>query len=63
MPFHWIESLLALAFAAVWAFIGVTLVGDRLGEVRRQRIAPQGPHFGASATRKRRRRAAASSAG
>ena len=45
MPFHLIESVLAFAFAAVWAFIGLTLIGDRLHEVRQRRIAPSAPHY------------------
>ena len=57
MPFHWIESVLALAFAAVWAFIGLTLVGDRLHEVRKSRVAPRGPHFAVGRRRAASRRA------
>ncbi len=49
MPFHWIESLLAISFTLVWLFIGATLLGDRLGEVRQRRSTPRGesqaPHF------------------
>lgn len=45
MPFHWIESALAVSFAAVWAFIGLTLVGDRIGEVRERRMTGHGPHY------------------
>lgn len=51
MPFYWIESILAISFTLVWVFIGMTLLGDRLSEVRQRRSALQsdiqGPHFSA----------------
>lgn len=60
MPFYWIESILAVSFTLVWVFIGMTLLGDRLSEVRQRRSAihgePQGPHFSSKPIRSPRRR-------
>lgn len=39
MPFHVVQFALAGAFIAVWAFIALTVLRDRLRESRDQRLA------------------------
>ncbi|MGL4513190.1 MAG: hypothetical protein ACRCT8_08875 [Lacipirellulaceae bacterium] len=45
MPFEAIEAALAVAFALVWGYIGLVLLGDHLAEIRRKREGLDGPHF------------------
>jgi hypothetical protein len=45
MPFEAIEAALAVAFALVWGYIGLVLLGDHLSEIRRKREGLDGPHF------------------
>lgn len=59
MPYSLLQSILGAAFFAIWAFIAVTMLRDKLIEARARRTPQTTPHLNAPhkrAARKRRRR-------
>ncbi|TWT33625.1 hypothetical protein KOR34_34580 [Posidoniimonas corsicana] len=58
MSYHILQSILGAAFLAVWSFIAVTMLRDKLSEARRKRLSsqPTAPPAPKYSKRRRRRR-------
>lgn len=67
VPFSMLQLALGASFVVVWLFIGGTVLGDRLAEVRRERrahspAAARGPHRARQRSNRRSRRHAVAGA-
>lgn len=56
MPYSLLQSILGAAFFAIWAFIAVTMLRDKLSEARARRTPHAGPHLNAPHKRPSRKR-------